>query len=234
MEIQDRSAFTRRMNDALSLDRAATVALTVDMQREFLDESVGQSVVEPAQVERIMAATKRMLDAVRSIDIPVVHAYVTRRQAELDAGIHTGGLAYTIMGREIGASQLPHRQVRREGDRLLGTEEVDVPASLVVPTDLHVTTKKSLDSFGHTDLDFLLRRALHAKYLLIAGVNTDTCVYSTTFTAANLGYIPIVVSDCVGSMRGQDSHEMALELMSRSIAWVLTLDEVFAKLGISG
>jgi nicotinamidase-related amidase len=230
LDIQDRSKFKQAMNDALSLERERTVALTVDMQREYLDETVGQSVVEPAQAERVLAGSKRLLDSARALGIPVVHAYVSRRQAELDAGIHTGGLAYNIMGRDIGASQLPHREVRRRGDRLEGSPEVDVPASLVADGDLHVTTKKSLDSFANTDLDFLLRRALNARYLLISGINTDTCVYSTTFTAANLGYVPIVVSDCVGSMRGSDSHEMALELMARSIAWVMTLDEVLDKL----
>ena len=49
-------------------------------------------------------------------------------------------------------------------------------------------------------------------------------VYSTTFTAANLGYTPVVVSDCVASMRGEDSHEMALEFMALSFAWVMPGD----------
>ncbi len=230
MDIQDRSEFKRQMVDALTIDPARTVALTVDMQREYLDESVGQSVVEPAEAERVLATAKHHLDLCRSIGVPVVHAYVTRRPEELAAGIHTGGLAYNIVGRQIEASQLPHRPVRTRGDREVGSPESNVPAELVAPSDVHVTTKKSLDSFAHTDLDFLLRRALGAQYLLISGINTDTCVYSTTFTAANLGYWPIVVSDCVASMRGRDSHEMALELMARSIAWVMSSDEVHQRL----
>ncbi len=32
-------------------------------------------------------------------------------------------------------------------------------------------------------------------------------------------------------MRGPDQHWMALEMMSRSIAWVMTIDEVKAKIG---
>ncbi|GIU91118.1 MAG: isochorismatase [Acidimicrobiia bacterium] len=232
MEIADRSEFKRAMNQALGrLDPARTVALTVDMQREYLDESVGQSVVEPAEAQRVLNAAKRFLDEVRSRGVPVIHAYVVRRPEELAAGIHTGGLAYNIVGREIGASQLPHRPVRTRGDREAGSPESEVPAELVAPGDVHVTTKKNLDSFSSTDLDFLLRRVYRAKYLLIGGINTDTCVYSTTFTAANLGYWPIVVSDCVASMRGRDSHVMALELMARSIAWVLSVDDVLARLG---
>jgi hypothetical protein len=35
-------------------------------------------------------------------------------------------------------------------------------------------------------------------------------------------------------MRGADQHWMALELMSRSIGWVLTVDEIVDRLGLSG
>lgn len=35
----------------------------------------------------------------------------------------------------------------------------------------------------------------------------------------------VVIADCVASMRGKDHHGMALELMSRSIAWVLTVEQ---------
>lgn len=231
MEIRDTSSFKEAMNRALHLERSGTVSLTVDMQREYLDESVGQSVVEPAEAQRVLLAAKRFLDGCRSLGLPVVHAYVTRRPEELAAGIHTGGLAYNILGRDIGASQLPHRPVRTRGDREVGSPESEVPAALVAASDVHVATKKSLDSFAGTDLEFLLSRTFGANTLLISGINTDTCVYSTTFTAANLGYTPVVVSDCVASMRGTDSHEMALELMARSIAWVLPSSEILERLG---
>ena len=39
----------------------------------------------------------------------------------------------------------------------------------------------------------------------------------------------MVISDWVASMRGLDHHWMALELMSRSIAWAMTVDEFKAK-----
>ncbi len=214
------------MNEALSLDPSETVALTVDMQREYLDASVGQAVVEQDAADRVLSSSKMFLDRCRAMGIPVIHAYVTRRQEELDAGIHTGGLAYNIVGRDLNASQSPHQPTRTRGDRVVGSPESEVPAMLVEPSDVHVTTKKSLDSFSGTDLEFLLLRTYKAKNVLLSGINTDTCVYSTTFTAANLGYTPVVLSDCVASMRGEDSHEMALELMARSIAWVMPSDQV--------
>ena len=65
--------------------------------------------------------------------------------------------------------------------------------------------------------------------VVLTGINTDTCVYSTAFSTANRLYKTVVISDCTASMRGKDSHEMALELMSRSFAWVLPLAEFKAK-----
>jgi len=53
---------------------------------------------------------------------------------------------------------------------------------------------------------------------------------STAFGASNRGYQTVVISDCVASMRGKDHHWMALELMARSIAWVLSVEELKAKL----
>lgn len=230
IKVQDRGGFKSRMKEALQFDKSRAAVLTIDMQREYLDESVGQSVVEPEEAARVVAATRTLLEACRDEGIPVIHAYVTRQQHDIDAGIVAGGLEYIKTAQRIGASQAPHRPPRTRPDRPAGSPESEVPASLVAPSDIHITDKKGLDSFAHTELGFLLGRVLHPKFVVMTGINTDTCVYSTTFTAANSGYAPIVISDCVASMRGRDSHEMALELMSRSIAWVLTLDEFLERL----
>ena len=230
IELNDRSAFKDGMKDVLDFDKDRAAVLTIDLQREYLDESVGQAVVEPDEVERVMKAHHRLLDACRAVGMPVIHAYAVRRPIETESGFHAGGLAYMAAAQANGLSQSPHRPARTRPDRPFGSPESQVPEELVEPSDIHITAKKSLDSFAHTDLGFLLDRVLKPRFLLMTGINTDTCVFSTTFTAANRGYAPIVISDCVASMRGRDSHEMALEMMSRSIAWVLTLDEFLDRL----
>ncbi|MPZ14949.1 MAG: isochorismatase family protein [Chloroflexi bacterium] len=233
-ELLDRSAYKRRMNAALTVDPRRTAVLTIDMQRKYLDEAVGESVVLPDEADRVIKSSKRLLDAARSLSMPVVHAYVARRPEEQHEHFHAGGLAYLRTTTELAESQLPHRKSRYRPDRPAGTPQAEVPAILTAPTDVHVTAKKTLDSFQHTDLAFLLREALDVDTVVLMGINTDTCVYSTTFTAANLGFKPIVVSDCVASMRGKDSHWMALELMSRSVAWVLALDDLMDKINEAG
>jgi nicotinamidase-related amidase len=154
VEFQDRSGFREDMKRALSMDPASTVVLTVDMQRDYLDLSIASSPLAAPDVERILPATARLLDTARAAAIPVVHAYVKRRMAEIERGF------------------------RRQRVR--------------------------------------------------------PSVYSTSFSAANRGYQVVLASDCTASMRGADQHWMALELMSRSIGWVLTVDEIVDRLGLSG
>ena len=227
VDFLDRSAYKARMNELLEVDAQRTAVLTVDMQRDYLDMSVASSPVAVDEAERVLHHAKQLVEFVRAEGIPVVHVYVSRRAIEMGKGLEG---AKVQASRDHRVSQNVQSDVREIPDRLAGSPQAEVPAILVAPEDVHVTTKKSLDGFLDTDLDTVLRRVLRVDTLLICGVNTDTCVYSTTFAASNRGYTPIVVSDCVGSMRGKDAHWMALELMSRSIAWVLTLDELKRKL----
>ena len=233
IQLIDRSGFKSAMNSQLELDPSRTAVVTVDLQRKYLDQEIGQSPVPVADGARIIASTASLLDVARRMDIPIVHAYVTRRRRELDGPYPRGVLPYIRAAAAIGASQTPHRHTSYEPDRVIGSPQSEMVGALVDDRDLHVANKKSWDSFQYTDLEFLLATTLHVDTVVVAGINTDTCVYSTVFAAANRGFRPVVVSDCVGSMRGADCHLMALELMSRSIAWVLSLDQLFEKLQIS-
>lgn len=228
VELNDRRVFREAMNGALAIDPARAVVLTVDMQRDYLDPQVASRPVAAREVERVVAHTVELLDLARREGIPVVHAYVQRRSVEVERGFDGGALKRT--SESLRVSQNLQAGVPGIPDRVEGSPTAEVLPSLVAPGDVHVPTKKTLDSFYATDLDVLLREVYRAQTVVIAGVNTDTCVYCTTFSASNRGYAPVVVSSCTASMRGEDQHWMALELMSRSIAWVLTLDELRRKL----
>lgn len=230
VEFQDRGAYRARMNELLRIDPARTVVLTVDMQRDYLDPEVASAPVALDEAERVMKHARDLLDFARGRRLPVVHVYVNRRRVESERGLETAGETFRV-GREAGLSQNAQRGVRTIPDRREGSPQAEVPAILVAPDDVHVTTKKSLDGFLGTDLEFLLSRVYKAETVVLTGINTDTCVYSTAFSASNRGFRTVVISDCVASMRGRDHHWMALELMARSIAWVLTVAEFKAKLG---
>lgn len=228
-EIRDKAEFRTQMNDLITLDPARTVVLTIDMQNDYLDTERGTCPVADEDAKRVVESSKVLLDLARERGMPVIHAYVARRQIESDWGFQ--GAVYGEVGRKVRLSQNDRAPARKAPSRFEGDHTSQVPSVLVEPGDVHVTNKRVTDAFHQTELDMLLGRVFKPEAVILTGINTDTCVYATTFSTACRGYRPVVVSDCVASSRGADSHWMALQLMSRSIAWVMTLDEVSEKLG---
>ena len=66
--------------------------------------------------------------------------------------------------------------------------------------------------------------------MVLAGVNTNTCVLNTAFTAFNKDFLVVVISDCVASMFGNDLHILGLENIKRCMGYVLTVDEFKEKI----
>jgi len=225
---RDMTEYKERMNALLTLDPRRTVVLTIDMQRNYLDMEVAGEPVAPDESERVLRHSKELLDFARAEGLPVIHVYVNRTKIELEKGM--GGSAYGKLSRKNDLSQNAQTGVPRISDRLVGSPQAEVPAALVVPGDIHVTSKKVTNSYMYTELDPLLQRVFQADAVVLTGINTDTCVYATTFATSVRGYKAIVISDCVASSRGKDHHWMALELMSRSIAWVMTVEQFKEKI----
>jgi biuret amidohydrolase len=223
--------YATTLNALLRLDPARTVVLTVDMQREYLDPSVGSSIIPADELARVVPRTVDLLARARASAIPVVHCYVARRRQEVERGFQKS--PYAEAGKRQGLLQNPQAVATGAPDRLEGSAIAELLPALDGPDDVHVTTKKTMDCFFGTELDQLLRRAFRAESVILAGINTDTCVYSTAFSASNHGYLPVVARECVASMRGVGAHEAALRLMASSFAWVLDTDAAFAALSVA-
>ncbi|MGZ9066053.1 MAG: cysteine hydrolase family protein [Burkholderiales bacterium] len=223
VEIRDRSDYKRQMKELLAIDLGRTVVLTIDMQRDYLDSEVGSNLLPPQKAQSMLIHGKDLLDFARDHNLPVIHTYVRRRRVEIDHGLEASPFA--LAGRQRGYSQHARGDLRHIPDRLEGSPQAEVPAALVAPGDTHVTSKKTADGFYGTELELILGRVHGATHVALAGINTETCVYSTAFSLSNRGFKTIVISDCVGSTRGEDHHWMALELMSRTVAWVLSVTE---------
>ncbi len=226
-EIRDVSRHRALMNAMLDLDPRRSVALTIDMQRMYLDPAVGAKLLPTDEARALVAASATFLEALRVLGVPVVHASVHRRPAELAARIGLGN--FSAANKALGPSEgadVP--------DRLEGSPSAEVDPALVRDGDIHITSKKTSDAFYGTDLGLLLERGLRPSTVILLGINTETCVYATAFAASIRGLQPIVASDCVGSHRGADHTWMALELMSRTIAWVMPSGEIVSKLTASG
>ena len=116
------------------------------------------------------------------------------------------------MSTEHKLSQNVWKGVREIPDRLVGTPQAEVYPSLVAESDLHVDTKRTNDACFQTHLPLLLERVMHAKTVLLIGVNTDSCVYATAFTLANLGYQVVVVEDAVSGVAAGRAGDFGLVL----------------------
>ena len=90
--------------------------------------------------------------------------------------------------------------------------------------------KKRYSSFHATDLEFLLRR-LGADTVILAGINTTTCVLCAAFEATNLDFRVVIAADAVDSMDGEDMHRFALRLMQAALGWPLGNEDIFQALG---
>jgi len=62
---------------------------------------------------------------------------------------------------------------------------------------------------------------LGVKTVCLMGMNTNTCVLNTSFTAFNFNYRVVVLADCVGSMYGDDLHVLGLQNVARCLGWVV-------------
>ena len=166
----------------------------------------------------------------RRNNVPIIHCYVVRRKEEIKNNFFIS--PYIDVSQSNNLSQNIQAQARKKPERVEGTLSSMLPECFVGEGDFHVTSKRNFDSFHETELHQLISRILCKENILICGVNTDTCVYGTTFGASNRGYKPILVEDCIGSMRGKEQHISALNIISKSIGWVIKKNEIYKKLDI--
>ena len=123
----------------------------------------------------------------------------------------------------------PGRKSTVREHNIEGSPGTQIIAELYKDGDYVINNKKRLDCFYGTDLRQLLQ-TLGVKNVVLMGINTNTCVLNTAFTAFNFDYRVVVLSDCVASMYGDDLHVLGLQNISRCLGWVLTNQQFFEKL----
>lgn len=233
IEIVDRSPMIAAMKTKLRLLPAETAFITIDMHRGHLDPEIATMPTKPEDARRVIDATAEALGWARERAMPVVHLVLTYRKIP---GLGSEGMSSPFWAAmsELEASDrlTPGRPSTIDGHNLLGSPGTEIIPALKAPDDYVIDNKKRLDCFMGTDLEMLLRN-LQVRNVCLAGINTNTCVLNTAFTAHNYNYRTVVLSDCVASMYGEDLHRFALENVQRCLGWVLTNAELKAKLGAS-
>ena len=205
----------------LRLDPRTTVAVAIDMHRGHLDPAVATLPLPAERCGPVVKQAAALLAGLRERGVRVVHVVTEYREPAEIAANPFWKAAHDDPGKA-------RRGILRHN--LAGSPGTEIIAELHDPRDLVVRGKKRDSSFHATDLEFLLRR-LGADTVILAGINTTTCVLCAAFEATNLDFRVVIAADAVDSMDGEDMHRFALRLMQAALGWPLGNEDIFQALG---
>jgi nicotinamidase-related amidase len=199
------------------IDRPVVVA--IDMHRGHLDPSVATLPLAADRSAALIARSAPIFAALRAAGIPIVQVVTTYRTPhESESNPFWGGKRSAT-------------RARSHEHNLAGSPGTQIIPELYAPTDIVVDTKKRYSAYLHTDLEFVLRD-LNARTVLLAGVNTNSCILCSSFETVNRDFDLIVMRDCVDTMDGEEAHRMALTLIETCLGRVMTWPELNAALGL--
>ncbi len=112
---------------------------------------------------------------------------------------------------------------------IAGDKSSDVLADLEPQADDYYIVKYRWSAFHQTYLDLALRtRGINT--IIVSGGSTDVGVTSTVYSARDLDYNLIVVSDACGTSHDQRAHDTLMELVFPRMARVRTTEQVIEML----
>ena len=108
---------------------------------------------------------------------------------------------------------------------IAGDKSSDVLADLEPQADDYYIVKYRWSAFHQTYLDLALR-SRGIDTVIVSGGSTDVGVTSTLYSARDLDYHAIVVSDACGTSHDQRAHDMLMELVFPRMSRVRTTEQV--------
>jgi len=205
----------------IHLNPARTAVVAVDMHRGHLDPAVATLPLPAARCGPLIKRAAALFADLRVRGVPIVHVVTEYRDAD-----------------EIAANpfwKAAHDDPTKARQGILRHNVAGGPGTTIIPElhdprDVVVRTKKRYSVFTPTDLEFVLRRRLGADTVILAGINTTTCVLCAAFEATNRDFRVVVAADAVDSMDGEDMHGFALRLVEAALGWPLTSPEIIEAL----
>ena len=218
------------LNAGLAIDPRRAAVITIDCHRGHLDPEVATMPVPAEAAARVVEGTAALVRLARAQGMAVIHVILANRvlpDGTPEPMHNPFWRAVEAAGQQL-TPDLPSTISRHN---LVGSPQTELMPELgPEPGDIVIDTKRRLSVFRDTDLDLTLSE-LGVDTVVLAGINTNTCVQCAAFEATNRDLRCVVVSDCVASMYGEDLHVLGLENIARCLGWVVGLDELTTKLG---
>jgi nicotinamidase-related amidase len=209
----------------MNLDPRRTALLAIDMHRGHLDPAVATLPLPAERCPGVIARARALFVSLRAIGVPIVHVVTVFRDPQ------------ETLANPFWNAITEDTTKKRSGNKrhnVAGMPGTEIMPELVEASDYVVDTKKRYSPFLHTDLEFLLSRRLEADTVILAGINTTSCVLCASFEATNRDYRVVIAADACDSMDGEEAHAFALKLMANVAGWVMTNDEILAAFGAAG
>lgn len=189
---------------AMQLIPAKSALLVIDMQQFFLDPSSPSFTCGGLA---ILPNLKKLIQAYRTVNLPVIYTRHVHHSGLLDAG---------IMGWWW------------EGMCLEGSPESEIHPELAPQTSEKEILKHRYSSFYNTDLETILR-CMKVEDLVITGIMTNMCCESTARDAYYRDYRVFFLADGTGSIT-EEMHVASLLNLAFGFAWVTTVDSILAQI----
>ncbi len=204
----------------MKLNPQSTAAVAIDMHRGHLDPAVATVPLPAERCGPVIARASLLFRELRAIGVPVIHVVTEYREpAEIAANPF-----WTAVHDDPGMAR---KGILRHN--LAGSPGTEIIPALWAPGDRRVGGKKRYNCFHATDLEFVLR-GLGVETVILAGINTTSCVLNTAFEATNRDFKVVIAAEAVDSMDGEEMHRFALRLMSATVGWVLSSEEILKAL----
>ncbi len=205
----------------LTLDPARTALVAIDMHRGHLDPAVATLPLPAERCGPVIARAAALFSELRALGVPVIHVVTEYRDA--------GEIASNPFWQAVHDDPAKARKgILRHN--LVGGPGTEIIPALHDPQDVVVRSKKRYSAFHATDLEFVLRHRLHADAVILAGINTSSCVLCTGFEATNRDFRVVIATDAVDSMDGEEMHRFALRLMAATVGWPLGNSDIIKAL----
>ncbi len=189
----------------MELNRGKSALLVIDMQQFFLD---AESPTFTCGGAAVIPNLKRLIEAFRQADRPVIFTRHVHHPDELDIGI----MGWWWEGRCLEGSP----------ESLIHPEIAPMPGEKVI-------FKHRYSAFYNTDLETVLR-CLKVEDLVISGVMTNMCCESTARDAFYRDYRIFVPADGTGTVN-EELQLASLMNMAFGCACITTCGDVLNQLG---
>lgn len=205
----------------IRLDPKRTALVAIDMHRGHLDPEVATLPLPAERCGPVIDRAAQLFAGLRQRGVAIVHVVTEYRgPEEIAANPFWGAIEHDPAKARKGMSR----------HNIIGGRGTEIIPALLDKRDIVVGGKKRYSPFLGTGLDFVLRRRLGADTLILAGINTSSCVLCCGFEATNRDYRVVIAADAVDSMDGEEMHRFALRLMAATIGWPLGNTEIIAAL----